>query len=63
LIAVIEKISEQPALRKQFRNILDDLKQKFAWNKETLKTYFHEWAVMSFEENNPKQEQEVNNFF
>lgn len=56
LISVIEKISEQPVLAKQFSTVLDDLKQKFTWNKETLKNYFHEWVAMSFEENNPKQE-------
>jgi hypothetical protein len=58
---VIEKISEQPG--KLFSSVLDDLRVKFAWNKETLRSYFHEWVAMSFEENNPKQEQEVNKFF
>jgi hypothetical protein len=35
------------------------------WSKESLKAYFNEWAVISFEEagNPAKQEAEVNRFF
>jgi len=35
------------------------------WSKDSLKAYFNEWAVISFEEagNPAKQEAEVNRFF
>lgn len=39
------------------------MKHKTTWNKDTLSEYFNEWAVISFEESYPKQEQEVNRFF
>jgi hypothetical protein len=53
-MSVLEKVSAIPAIGKIFSSILEDLKSKTTWNKDTLKEYFNEWAVLSFEESSPK---------
>ena len=54
LMTMLDKISENPYIGKFFSAILEDLKHKTTWNKDTLREYFNEWAVISFEESYPK---------
>jgi hypothetical protein len=61
VMQVVEKIAEQPAIAPLVAGIIEDKRQRMSWNKETIKSYFNELAaVMTYEENNPKQEQQVN---
>ena len=52
-----------PQLQRYCRTILEDLRQSNLYSKETLRNYINEWAVLSFEENNPNQEAEINKYF
>jgi hypothetical protein len=66
IMALILKLSEQdPSMAQYFSALIQDYRHRTTWTKESLKEYFQEWAVISFEEvgNAKKQEQEVNRFF
>lgn len=66
MIHVIQKLSESdPAVAMRFASILQDFRSRTVWTQETLRDYFNEWAVISFDEagNPQRQEQEVNRFF
>jgi hypothetical protein len=63
-MSAVTSVSENKAITKYFDEIIQDFKKSQpVQNRETLKEYFNEWAVLSFEESNPKQEQQVNKFF
>ncbi len=52
-----------PQVARYCKDILEDLRQGSLQSKETLRNYINEWAVLSFEENNPNQEAEINKYF
>jgi CCR4-NOT transcription complex subunit 1 len=64
IMAAVTSVSENKSITKYFEDILADYKKSQpVWNRETLKNYFNEWAVLSYEESNSQQEMQVNNFF
>ena len=55
LMGVINKYAESNLqIGVYFATILEDLKKGVHYNKDTLREYFNEWAVMSFEEHTPR---------
>lgn len=66
IMALLLKLSEQDlSMAQYFSALIQDYRHRTTWTKESLREYFQEWAVISFEEvgNVKKQEQEVNRFF